>query len=63
MKSHDLAHDDDPANYWGECDICADRVQGDIDEGHRCSHGIAGGCAKCELAADAACERDAFPNK
>jgi hypothetical protein len=63
-EAHDREHSGDPAQYWGECERCAEYVQMDIDEHLRCKHGLkAGTCGPCEVALDKAIDADAFPNK
>ena len=69
LDAHDREHTDDPTVYWGECTVCADRVDADIEAGTRCAkHGISvGECGPCEagmqMAIDRANDCDAFPNK
>lgn len=39
IASHELEHGDDPQLYWGECGICAERIEADIEDGKRTPNG------------------------
>jgi len=56
MEAHDYEHDGDPKEYWDECSICAQRVEGEIEEGKRTPNGDL-------IPEDRAIEADAFPEK
>lgn len=38
IAQHDSEHQD-PLEFWGECDCCDSRIEGDLENGIRCQHG------------------------
>ena len=38
MEDHDFQHED-PQDFWDECTICAERIEGDIETGKRTPDG------------------------
>lgn len=49
LEHHDAEHYGDPAQYWGECQVCAERVDVDVEAGVRCArHGLKD-CGPCEV--------------
>ena len=61
LASHELEHGDDPQRYWGECGICAERIEYDIEIGKRTKNGDL--LNEDEASLDKAIEADAKTEK